>query len=470
MKPPASARWATAAVCLALALFSFFVVPGHTWLQQDSQIYVPILENERDASLLRNDILVQRSHVAYTLYDEIAVALRRVTGLGFREVLAAEQIVTRALGIWGLMMLAETLGLGWWAAVAVAVICSLGARIVGPEVLTLEYEPTPRAFAVPVLVCAMGLASRGRWLASGLAAGVAVLYHAPTALPVLLAGALVMRRGRLVATVPVAAAFAILLMAAQGQEQHQQLFASLAPGQETLQRMRAAYVYVSTWPATIVLRHVAIFAVLVAACARLRRLSWLLLPAIGLLTMPLSWLLLEQWKWGLVPQVQPMRALLFGTLAMQLMAACAGILAKRRVEMAAWLVLAILPSLPALFESYPWLRTSELAELSEWAGAQTPKDAVFVFADSGKALAPGIFRSEALRAVYVDWKGGGQVNYLREFGDDWWFRWQQTAGRGFKPEDLPRYSALGIGYVVLRKPLAYPPLFANAAYVVYRVK
>ena len=29
--------------------------------------------------------------------------------------------------------------------------------------------------------------------------------------------------------------------------------------------------------------------------------------------MPLSWLLLEQFHWGLVPQVQPMRALLFVT-------------------------------------------------------------------------------------------------------------------------------------------------------------
>src|SRR5262245_2239011 len=174
-------RLATPLFCAALALFSYFVIPGHTWLQQDSQIYVPILEHERDSSVLRNDILVQRSHVAYTLYDEAAVMLRAATGLGFHEVLAAQQIVTRALGIWGLMMLAESLGLAWWKAAVAAALCSLGARIVGPEVLTTEYEPTPRAFAVPLLVCAMGLASRGRWLASGIATGAAVLYHAPTA-------------------------------------------------------------------------------------------------------------------------------------------------------------------------------------------------------------------------------------------------------------------------------------------------
>jgi hypothetical protein len=49
---------------------------------------------------------------------------------------------------------------------------------------------------------------------------------------------------------------------------------------------------------------------------------------------------------------------------------------------------------------------------------------VFLFADRGKSLDSGIFRSEALRAIYVDWKGGGQVNYLPEPGLEWWSRWQ----------------------------------------------
>src|SRR5947209_14390807 len=102
---------ATAAVCLALALLTYFQFPGHTWLQQDSQIYAPILEHQRDPAVLRNDILVQHPHVAYTLYDEAARTLRAVTGLGFREVLAFQQIVTRALGIWGLWLMATALGL-----------------------------------------------------------------------------------------------------------------------------------------------------------------------------------------------------------------------------------------------------------------------------------------------------------------------------------------------------------------------
>src|SRR5262249_44573525 len=141
-------RLATASLCLAFAFLTFFQFPGHTWLQQDTQIYAPILENLRDPSLFRNEIIVEQPHVAWSLYDESARALRAVAGLGFREVLAGQQIVTRALGVWGLLMLAESLGLSWGGTVVVAAICSLGAVIVGPSVLTVEYEATPRAFAV----------------------------------------------------------------------------------------------------------------------------------------------------------------------------------------------------------------------------------------------------------------------------------------------------------------------------------
>src|SRR5947209_20352084 len=109
-------RLATAAFGLALALFTYFQFPGHTWLQQDTQISAPILENLRAPSVLRNDPLVAEPHLGFSLYDEIAIGLRRLTGLGFHGVLAGQQIVTRAFGITGLVLLAESMGLGWWAA------------------------------------------------------------------------------------------------------------------------------------------------------------------------------------------------------------------------------------------------------------------------------------------------------------------------------------------------------------------
>ena len=526
MKPPA-----TAAVCVALALLTFFQFPGHTWLQQDSQIYVPILEHLRDPGVLRNDILVQHPHVAFTLYDEAALGLRAVSGAGFREVLGAQQIVTRALGIWGLLLMAEALGLAFAPALLVSAVCSLGALISGPAVLTLEYEPTPRAFAVPLLICAIGLAARQRFLGAGIAGAAAFLYHPPTALPfwgvyavlVLWPGEL--RRRRAIALIPLVAAALLLWVAARTQSaagDAQRVFGRLDSGQEFLQRVRAAYVWVSTWPAATILHHLLILAILAAAFVRVRRalnteLRVLVsgMAVLGVLSMPGSWLLLEQWHWGLAPQIQPMRALLFVTLGMLFLCAAAGARALhggRRAEAFGWLAcayvlplqplltgpyvwtrvalamalaaitavagarLGLIPAMAAFFVipiagsvvNYPRLHTADLAQLSEWARANTPRDAIFAFPDVNKGLAPGIFRSEALRAVYVDWKGGGQVNYLKDLGEQWWFRWQQT--RNFQALALPQYAAVGIRFVVLTKPIAGTPEFQNGTYSVYRTR
>src|ERR1019366_1740817 len=276
-------------------------------------------------------------------------------------------IATRALGIWGLLLMGEALSLAFAPALLVAAICSLGALIPGPAVLTFEYEPTPRAFALPLLVCAIGLASHRRYLAAGAAAAMAFLYHPPTALPfwgVYFVFALWPdgeRRARLAAFLPLAAAVALLGAAARAQSasgEAQRVFARLDPSQEFLQRTRAAYVWISAWPAVTIVHHLLILAVLVAAFVRIRqavgvelRVLLLGLAALGLLTMPLSWLLLEQFHWGLVPQVQPMRALLFLTLGMQFLCAAAGaraIVARRPAEAFVWLRINLALALAAL--------------------------------------------------------------------------------------------------------------------------
>src|SRR5437763_5762477 len=205
--------WLAAAV-VALSLLSFFQFPGHTWLQQDTQIYLPILEHQRDAGLLRNELLAQYPHDGFTLYDEIAIALRSVTGAGFRGVLQFKQIVTRALGIWGLVLLAEAFGLATLPALVVAAICSLGVLIAGPMVLTVEYEPTPRAFAVPLIFCAIGLAARKRYMAASVAASIAFVYHAPTTIPFWIVFA-VRRQWR--AFAPLGVAVVVVLLMAHGQ-------------------------------------------------------------------------------------------------------------------------------------------------------------------------------------------------------------------------------------------------------------
>jgi hypothetical protein len=122
--------------------------------------------------------------------------------------------------------------------------------------------------------------------------------------------------------------------------------------------------------------------------------------------------------------------------------------------------------------NYPKLHQPELEELSRWARSATPKDAMFLFPDAGQDLYPGIFRVEALRAVYVDWKAGGQVNFLKAFAREWWPRWQQTMAGKFRPEKAASYSALGIDYLVMRTANRLPdrsPVYENSRYLAYRL-
>ena len=277
------------------------------------------------------------------------------------------------------------------------------------------------------------------------------------------------------------------------------------------------------------MHYLVVFALVCLAAFRIRnalslehRILLIGLPVLGLLSMPVSWLLLEKYKWALIPQVQPLRTLLFVMLAMQIFTAAAGAHAAKRGliwEALAWFTLAFLPPLVTVFTqpialpraavalglaalatvaawriprfapvvalaaffaiprlggvvNYPHLETPELRQLSEWARSATPRDAVFLFPDAGHSLDSGVFRSVALRAVYVDWKSGGQVNYLKGFAEEWWFRWQETIAAGFDPADLPKYDGLGIAYVVLspRNRLPRAPAFENDRYVAYAVR
>ncbi len=80
---------------------------------------------------------------------------------------------------------------------------------------------------------------------------------------------------------------------------------------------------------------------------------------------------------------------------------------------------------------------------------------------------------EARRALYVDRKGGGQINFLREFTDIWWKRWQETLGRPFDPSNPGYYSSLGIDYLIVRPENRLPgvtPVYENPKYIMFRLK
>ncbi|MBV6430741.1 MAG: hypothetical protein IANPNBLG_00858 [Bryobacteraceae bacterium] len=543
-----------AVVLLALTAIGYFHFPGHTYLQSDTQIYVPILERLWDPAVFTKEIIAEQPHVTFTIYDEASIGLRRLTGWGFERTLAVQQFAFRFCELYGIYLVGIALGLGGPGALLAAACFGLGATISGPAVLTFEYEPNPRGNAIGLVMLAMGLLAGGRAAAAGAAAGAAFLYHPPTVYPywaayfalALIPGKPEAMRRHLKGLLPMAAAVALLLVFSRyqtGEREHQEFFAVIGAAQEAMMRERASYNWISMWPATTIWSYVAYYALMMAALWRLRgrvpgdlRFLVAVMAGVAMCSMPASYLFLEHWKWSLMPQFQPMRALLYVVAFAVLLAACAGVAAARNrgwLEATIWFTAALIPpvstralnyliewgtpanrragvaavacavltvmvlrlgsrlerwgmacvaaaialpfAVPAVsgVRNYPRLHSAEIEQLASWARLDTGREAVFLFPDAGKSLEPGIFRAESLRAVYVDWKGGGQINFLRDFLTVWRPRWEDVMTGKFTPSKLEHYRAMGIDYVVLPRASdmkGVPSVFANSRYAVYGVR
>lgn len=521
---------------LLLALLGFFVFPGHTWLQSDTQIYAPMLDRMVDPSLFPNDELALRPHVTWTLYDEIAIGLRRVTGLDLQSVLAGQQIVFRFVGLLGAFLLAQALGLSLPAALCAAGLFGLGAVINGPAVLTLEYEPVPRAFAILLLMGAFGCASQRRWRAAAGLAFLATIYHPTSTAPFWACAALYFlltkeRRELWPLAAACAASVGVVLLCAvfqHGATERQVWFGGIPPALESIQKFRARYNWIQFWPTPWFRQYPLLLLFTAGAWWRLRdklspqaRFFTLAVAVFGMLTVPVQYVLLDMGKWILMPQFQPARAVLFITAMAVLLGAAAGwhaATAGRRLEAFGWLVIvfaipvnglvielftqpdekrlllafglaaatvaaasfpkaALLVPAAAIFlipnfagvQNYPVLHTTPLRELSAWARSGTPKDAVFLFADAGHGLQPGIFRNDAKRSIYVDWKGGGQANLLENFGALWWTRWQAVHQAELPLLPLDEYHRMGVDYLVVHtanQPAGAPAIYRNQEWAV----
>jgi hypothetical protein len=531
-----------------LTLLGFLQFPGHTFLQSDTQIYVPILERFWDPSVLNKDLVAIKPHVAFTIYDEAALLLRRLTGMDFFFVLTGQQLLFRALGTLGIYLIATAAGLRSIYALVVAAIHALGATIVGPAVLTVEYEPVPRGFTVPLIFLAVGLCGHGRMMAAAFIGAVATMYHPPTVYPFALVFLFVAVRSRRWAALCVFLSGSVLLLVSSrlqaGMIETQLFLSQVPPAVESLQRIRASYNWVGHWAGRLFWHYVLLTVALALAWLRTHRhlrdeLKPFLLgmPAIGLLSLPASYILLDRWKWALIPQLQPARALLFLVATAVLLGAIAGVYAALSglwFESAGWFLFVLtIPAQPRYLEllfpdlsdavmrnrflvvatlailltaalwlwsrsplwsqialtvwmalpfvaiphigrtsNYAVLHSPELDRLSMWARTATSKDAVFLFGDAGQSLVPGVFRARALRALYVDWKAGGQVNFVQSFATDWWNRWQDVMAGAFHPARLERFKQVGIEYVVLGTRNRLPerrPVYENPAFVVYRM-
>jgi len=526
-------RLAIGAAIIALTLLSYFQFPGHTYLGSDTQIYVPMLEHIWDPSALTRDLVAPKPHLAYTLYDEIAIALRWLTHSSFQAVLTAQQLLFRALQIFGVYLLALSFPLARGKALVVAAFFTLGATIAGPAVLTFEYEPVPRAFAVGLIFLAVGLAAQNHLMWADIVAALAFLYHPPTVWVFWAVYLwLVLRHRDYRDLWPLAAGIIMLFVSSRlqpGAAEPQAFFTRVGPQLEKLQRMRASYNWISTWPVQLIWQYVLLCAVSMLAFWRVRpkaaRIFLIGMPALGILSVPVSYILLDQLKWGLIPQFQPARALLFLTAFAVILGAAAGIRAaeqRRWIESVFWFVMvlavptavpvfsisarnlllllalaialcgalalerfrfapallalvAIAPSfaLPYLahVRNYPHPNLAGLEDLALFARAQTPKDAVFLFGDAGSGADPSIFRAESRRAVYVDWKSGGQMNFSEPLAREWWQRWQATNALHFDPSEIGRLQDLGVDYLVLspsHRLTDRQPTYENGQFVLYR--
>ncbi|HLJ17521.1 MAG TPA: hypothetical protein VKV15_23700, partial [Bryobacteraceae bacterium] len=269
------------ACIVVVTLLGFFQFPGHTWLQSDTQVYAPMLERLWDPTVLARDFMATRPHLSYTIYDETALLLRHATGWSFRNVLTLEQIVFRALGLYGIFLLARSFHLSDRMALFATAVVSLGEFVPGPSVLTIEYEPIPRGFAVPLLLLAIGLAVEDRLIAAGVAIAVAFLYHPPTVFPLIVVylcvaiwpGMKSERKKLLVSLIPVACAAVLLFVLSRvqsGVTEHEIFFSRIPPAQEMLQRLRASYNWVSLWPARYIVSYILLWGLSLLAYFRLR--------------------------------------------------------------------------------------------------------------------------------------------------------------------------------------------------------
>ena len=158
-------------------------------------------------------------------------------------------------------------------------------------------------------------------------------------------------RRKLIPLCVLAAAGLVLLAAAlheTSSAETRPFFTRLDPHQEELQRMRAAYNYISLWWRQRIVHYLILYAATVVAVWRLRRdmpqplrFFSLGLPLMGLASMPVSYVLLEKLHWALIPEVQPLRALLFVTAFAMLLGAAAAVKAvagRRDAEALLWLV------------------------------------------------------------------------------------------------------------------------------------
>jgi hypothetical protein len=533
---------------LGVAFFTwleFAVFPGHSFLKSGTQLTVPMIERLANPGFLSRDLVATHPNLEYTAYDEITLFLNEATGINLERSLAVQQLITRAAGLLGILLLAISAGIPELLSLAIAALVNLGAFVAGPRIMLVDPEPVPYTLAWGLILLAIGLLSREKPLLAALAGGVALIYQpfvtAPLWLLILLLILFDRNLRRLLRpTIPVLAVFVLLLanfaQLQPGIAEQQSTFGKIPEAYIALQKFRTPHEYVSLWRAGEIWSYLAIWIVGIWAVARIspvlnRQVRWFFvaLPACGILSLLLSFLLLDRLHLSLVPHVRPVLWILF-TICLSLIACFVAsaratrnrnpwegalwfalpILVIVRTEFldlfrvidyaatlrllvaiafvlgAVYLIKLTLKRLSALTLAIPLLaiaillttskftidRAPDTAVLSlaDWVKQNTWGSSMFLFPDLDRNGDPGLFRGRSERALWVDWNSGSLVPCFESFAAIWWERWHNTMQPGYSTQQLQADLELPIDYYVLKttnRLSGIKPVFANDEFLVY---
>ena len=516
-------------LCLAIfatAWLEFTVFPGHSYLAGDTQLYVPVLERMAAPGLLSRDLVATNGALSLTAYDEATLLLHEGGRQSIRRALLAQEFVCRLAALLGVFLLARATGLGYLFSFVIAAVINLGAYLAGPAVFLTDREPLPGPFAFSLLLLAMGLLAQEVPLLAGLAGGVALLYDPVLASPfwcvLIVAFAFDAGMRKLIRPMlPILLIF-ILLLANLAQLQPgtaaQPLLARLPSDLVAFQSLYTPQLYVSSWAAGEVCQLLALFVFGLWAAAR----CWLLLSACfrwlvlgtglcGVLSIPASYLLIDQGHFAWAARVQPTRALLFSAAASGLLFGLAGmraVLHRSPMESFAWffllftlplsqgvfdflrltnalhaiqfalslaltalltglllrlaasgsmrLLIAVVPFVAAVAISQtPGLRPAPIpmrasvTQLAAWADSSTWGSSVFLFPDAGYSAYPSVFRAQSRHGLWVDWDTRRGVAFSEPAAARWQERWRGSMQNGFSIANLEKSLPLPIDYYVL---------------------
>ena len=446
--------------------------------------------------------------------------------------------------MFGIFLLARSTGLGPLFAFLLAAFVNMGSRLPGIAVCLIDPEPVPSAFAFGATLLAMGWLAQGKTLLSALSGGIALLYDPLIAAPfwVILLIAFASDgqfRRMLRPMLPMLLVFGLLLaniaQLQPGTGGAQPLFTRISPKLTEIQEFRTPYVWVSNWAGRDIWHYLAIFVLGIWAATRIwmvlnRQMRWITLGAglYSLVSVGVSYVLLDQMHLGLLARIQPSRTLVFTVALSSLLFGLAGmkaVLQRAHWEAFGWFALVlIIPVSAGLFDFLRFINrqmTGELLfcgalaavltwalfrlgaakwrfallalpvaavfglaafdarvtdanksvnELAAWAEEHTWGSSMFLFPDAGKGLYPGVFRAESLRPIWADWKSGAVAAYTEAGGIEWWNRWQATMENAFSVETIEQNLALPVDYYVLKNSdrlAGVKTVFGNREFIVY---